>query len=113
MQEKEFHIPPLKNRVRVAWMNNCQGDKMANTCWEKLISSEMEKKNESWKDVVDCTLSQEELIREFDADSSGSTGGWPFTLWTKNRVYFPIEYDGSEGVTSVPRNPCGEKIGPI
>jgi len=38
----------------------------------------------------------------------GRPEGIPFTLWTHKRVYFPVQYDGSEWVTSVPRDPCEE-----
>jgi hypothetical protein len=31
-------------------------------------------------------------------------------MWTKDFVYFPHEYDGSESVQSVPRNPNGVAI---
>lgn len=29
----------------------------------------------------------------------------PFTVWTKNWVYFPYEYDGHDEIRRVPRNP--------
>lgn len=38
----------------------------------------------------------------------GGTEGRTFTVWTHTRVYFPTEYNGAEGVASVPRNPCDE-----
>ena len=31
-----------------------------------------------------------------------------FTLWTKERVYFPAEYDSHQWCDSLPRNPCNE-----
>ena len=85
---------------------------MAKTCWKDLISEAMEEKKESWKDVVQCTLSKEDLLAEFD-DSYGATEGRPFTLWTKERVYFPAVYDGEERVASAPRNPCDEATRPV
>ena len=78
---------------------------MAKTCWKDLISEEMEEEKESWRDVVRCTLSKEDLLAEFDNDYMVSQGK-PFTLWTKERVYFPAVHDGAERVASVPRNPC-------
>lgn len=33
-----------------------------------------------------------------------------FTVWTKDRVYFPAGYDSSLWVASVPRNPCDESV---
>lgn len=57
--------------------------------------------------IVACSLSEEGLDREFD-DGFGGEEGEPFTMWTEDRVYFPLCYDGSEWVGSAPRNPCGE-----
>lgn len=72
----------------------------------------MESHNETFADVVLCTLSGSELDVEFD-DGYGSAEGKPFTLWTANRVYFPSVYDGAEDCESVPRNPCNEAVGHV
>ena len=77
------------------------------TTWREEISAEMEKRGETWADVVACTLDDAELDRRFDADFGGINGA-PFTLWTTARVYFPGCYDGGEWAASVPRHPCGE-----
>lgn len=46
---------------------------------------------------------------DYNFDSGfGDTEGFAFTAWTKNRVYFPACYAGSEWIHSVPRNPCNE-----
>jgi hypothetical protein len=45
------------------------------------------------------------LLVRFDS-SYGGTNGPKFTAWGLKRVYFPAQYDGSEWVASVPRNPC-------
>ena len=68
---------------------------MAKTCWKDLISKEMEEEKESWRDVVRCTLSEEDLLAEFDNGYVGSKGK-PFTLWTKERVYFPAIHNATE-----------------
>jgi len=52
-----------------------------------------------------CTLDDEALKKEFDA-GYGTPEGQPFTAWGKDWVYFPICYDGAEGVGHAPRNPC-------
>ncbi|WP_177171835.1 hypothetical protein [Nitrosovibrio tenuis] len=52
----------------------------------------MEQRNESCEDVVRCTLSEDDLLAEFD-DSYGTIEDKPFTLWTKERVYFPAVYE--------------------
>ncbi len=76
------------------------------TTWRKLITRAMSP-DESWDDVVSCTLSDEQLDIEFDNDF-GITEGIPFTLWTKKRVYFPVGYDGLEWVGYVSRKPDGK-----
>jgi hypothetical protein len=74
--------------------------------WRKLIGNEMSDCGDSWKQVVSCTLTSEELDVEFDTDW-GAVEGKAFTLWTHTRVYFPVCYDGAEWVSSVSRNPDG------
>jgi hypothetical protein len=81
---------------------------MEMTTWRKEIVDAMEEVYDSWDNVVGCTLSDGELDVEFNADF-GTVEGQAFMLWTKSRVYFPVVYDGSEWVSSVPRNPCEEK----
>jgi hypothetical protein len=78
--------------------------------WKEMIEFTMKKYDESWDDVVSCTLSTGELLRTFDSGYGGSEGT-PFTLWTEKRVYFPCTYDGSEWVESVSRNPNGKPSG--
>ena len=74
------------------------------TSWRSLITKELENQNETWVDVVSCTLLEKELDEEFDA-GFGGVEGKPFTLWTHDRVYFPVCYDGAEWVASVSRLP--------
>jgi hypothetical protein len=38
----------------------------------------------------------------------GSSSGPPVLIWTEERVYFPVTYDGSESLGSAPRNPTSE-----
>lgn len=45
------------------------------------------------------------LDMKFNPDF-GCENGPMFRAWTANRVYFPVRYDGSEWVGSVPRNPA-------
>jgi hypothetical protein len=77
------------------------------TNWKELIREEMKDHNETFEDVVECTLTDEELQVSFDS-SYGCREGAPFTLWTINRTYFPVVYDGAEWVGSVSRNPDGK-----
>lgn len=77
------------------------------TTWRKEIAEIMATHNENWGDVVGCSISDAQLDKEFDGGWGGHEGA-AFTLWTENRVYFPVVYDGAEWVGSVPRNPCYE-----
>lgn len=79
---------------------------MMRTTWRKLIDKARELARDN-SAVEGCTLTQAELDVEFD-DGYGGAEGEPFTMWTLFRVYFPVVYDGSEWVGSVPRNPCDE-----
>ena len=76
------------------------------TCWKNEIEHEMGCCGDTWADVEACTLTEEELLEQFDS-GWGCTEGKAFTVWTKNRVYFPAQYDGSEWCDSVARNPNG------
>ncbi len=89
-------------RDRTAWLSEF------GVSWRKLILEALEISKESWEDIVQHTLTPIELDTLFD-DGYGGSEGVPFTLWTKERVYFPCVYDGREWVASVPRNPCGYK----
>lgn len=75
--------------------------------WRELIGAEMAGHDETWKDIVSITLTDRELSKKFDS-GYGAEEGKPFTAWTKNRVYFPICYDGAEWCGSVSRNPDGQ-----
>jgi hypothetical protein len=78
------------------------------TNWKKLIKSAMERSGDAWENAVATTIPDSELEREFDA-GYGTTQGTPFLFWSKTRVYFAVQYDGSEWVESVPREPTEEK----
>ena len=76
------------------------------TTWRKLLVDTMEETNESFADIESSTLTEAELDTEFD-NGYGLSEGAPFTVWTKNHVYFPAVYDGAEWAASVSRNPNG------
>ena len=50
---------------------------------------------------------KETLDYDFDG-GYGSANGPRFTAWSEKRIYFPVEYDDSEWIESVPRNPSKE-----
>ena len=73
--------------------------------WRKLITKAFRFSGETWKDVVSTTLTPEDLDTPFNS-GYGQVEGCAFTMWTSKYVYFPVQYDGSESVSYVPRNPC-------
>ena len=79
--------------------------------WRMLITKEMKYHKETWEDVVYCTLSNTQLDIMFNYGFSEKwTEGAPFTLWTHQRVYFPVGFDGYESVASAPRFPSNEAM---
>jgi len=82
---------------------------MSKTTWRKELVGTLAEYGETFADVVSNTMSDEEMDKEFDA-GYGCEEGLPFTVWTKQRVYFPLCYDGSEWVGSASRNPDGHPM---
>jgi hypothetical protein len=80
---------------------------MEQTTWQLELEKAMTKAGESGKEIVGCTLTQQELDVKFPVDY-GAPHGKSFTLWTANRVYFPVAVNGLEWVESVPRYPNNE-----
>ena len=75
--------------------------------WKEMLLDAMQERGETLADIEANTMTDEEMIKEFDA-GYGLTEGVPFTVWTKSAVYFPACYDGAEWVGSVSRNPDGK-----
>lgn len=75
--------------------------------WREKINEALKLNYEKWEDIEVITLNDFELDEEFN-DGYGSAEGKPFTIWTKNTVYFPAVYDGAEWVAWVSRNPDGK-----
>ena len=75
--------------------------------WRILLKMAMKDKAEDLDQIISIAPKDLDLDRKFD-DGYGGSEGKPFTIWTHNRVYFPVVYDGAEWVDSVPRNPRGE-----
>ena len=80
---------------------------MAETTWRKKLTDILKTHGETLTDIVGSTLTDKQADSMFYSGYGGSEGA-PFTVWTKDRVYFPVVYDGAEWVGSVPRNPCEE-----
>jgi hypothetical protein len=54
--------------------------------------------------IVAVAPDESVLDVEFDNGYGGSRGK-PILIWTKQRVYFPVVYDGAEWLGSAPRDP--------
>jgi len=74
--------------------------------WREEITETFEETGDKFEDL-EITLTDKQLDCEFD-DGYGGTEGMPFTAWSKDFVYFPVCYDGSESVGYVARNPNGK-----
>lgn len=97
---------------------------MIQSSWREFIREEAQRTGDDLTDLVvypETTLwprgwnyhPAEEATEQSTLDvvfhcGYGHSEGPRFTAWTVNRVYFPVVYDGSEWVASVPRNPCDE-----
>lgn len=75
--------------------------------WKDLIEEAMQERDETLADLESNTLSDADMLKEFNSGCCG-TGGAPFTAWTAKTVYFPICHDGAEWVGSVSRHPDGK-----
>ena len=75
---------------------------MSFTSWREHISIQMEHNEDSWDNFVACAPKDIEWDSLFE-DRWGLPD--PFTLWTKDWVYFPVCRDSDEWVACVPRNP--------
>jgi len=80
---------------------------MSKTTWKKELEATLWAVGETLADIESNTMSEKDMNTRFDSGFGGSEG-CAFTVWTKNRVYFPVVYDGAEWIGSVPRNPNGE-----
>ena len=70
--------------------------------WRVIISEEMVRFDDSFENMEGLAIEEGGLDKEFYS-GYGCSEGPEFTLWTKDRVYFPVVYDGAEWVGSVPR----------
>ena len=77
-----------------------------------LITEEMNRRGETWKDVEESTLTDAEMDHAFDSDR-GTASAIPFYLWTANFVYFAYTIYGADSVESVPRCPSAKYGDPV
>lgn len=90
--------------------------------WREWIELEMARHGESFQSVVACSIPRHVLDTKVDGemmepDRRISQGFSPWTVWTQQRVYFPVHaWEGGGGYTlpaSAPRNPDGTATPPI
>lgn len=81
------------------------------TTWRKRFEEERENEEDA-SPVVAVAPDEATLDVEFDAGYGGENGR-PVLIWTEQRVYFPVCYDGSEWIGSAPRNPTTEGQGHV
>lgn len=55
--------------------------------------------------IVAKAPTDESVWDESFHDGYGTAEGKPVLAWSETRVYFPVEYDGSEWIGSAPRDP--------
>lgn len=75
-----------------------------NTTWRIELTEAFASTGDTWEDITASTLTEAALDTEF-YPGYGSPEGEAFTVWTEKCVYFPWQYDGSEGVAWVSRHP--------
>lgn len=92
------------------WAAEAEASRMYKT-WEPLVREEMQRVGDSWDNIETVIPSFDVLATPYVAN------GWmlddvAFTIWTKDRVYFPVwggQYTcGNEFVRSAPRHPNQE-----
>lgn len=72
--------------------------------WRILFDDAFKRTKENWDQIIAHTFIGTQLDDRFSA-GYGIEEGCPFTAWSENYVYFPLQYDGSEWVGYVERNP--------
>ena len=72
--------------------------------WYEMLQEEFKDTGDDFDKKV-CTLTDEELKKDFDSGHGGIEGA-PFTAWGEKWVYFPICSAGAESVGRAPRDPC-------
>lgn len=80
------------------------------TTWRKEIMRRMGEHGDSWDNIVGTAPDGTDWLDVEFHSGFGGHCGCAFTVWTNDRVYFPIVYDGAEWVGSAPRNPSGEEM---
>jgi hypothetical protein len=78
------------------------------TKWKTLLEICMNEHGEKLNDVISYAPTEGKWLDYYFDDDSNVIEGESFTVWTKSRVYFPVQYNGCEWVESVSKNPDGK-----
>lgn len=81
---------------------------MAQTTWQQAYEKARAEVGDT-SPLVALAGASDVMERPFD-DGYGGSQGPPVTVWTEERVYFPVVYDGAEWMGSAPRDPSGEAL---
>jgi hypothetical protein len=76
--------------------------------WRTLLEQSLIDCGETMGDIVSYAPVDGKWLDYYFDDDSKQIEGESFTVWTKKRVYFPVQYNGSEWVESVSRIPDGK-----
>lgn len=76
------------------------------TTWQEAFDSERVDVRDT-SPVIAVAPNEAALAVRFDPGYGGSEGP-AVLIWTEERVYFPVVYDGAEWMGSAPRNPQPE-----
>ena len=72
--------------------------------WKEAIEIEMEVHADSWNNVESTVVRMVATLQHHSIHLLGYV--WEAVcVWTRDRVYFPLTYNGMEAVGSVSRNP--------
>ena len=75
---------------------------MSRQNWNEKLIYEMDKHGETKKDIIYCTVTDEQLAADFLLNSEYEEYGVQFMLWTHKNIYHSNFYNH---VTCIPRSP--------
>jgi hypothetical protein len=76
------------------------------TTWRKQLEAAMKAEKDT-SPIIAVAPGESILDIKFDGGYGGSCGQ-EVLVWTQQRVYFPVVYDGAEWLGSAPRDPQPE-----
>jgi len=83
------------------------------TTWRQLFDDARREVSDT-SPIVQVAPNEAVLDVEFDSNSGVSEEpAVPVLVWTEDRIYFPVVYDGLEWLGSAPRNPTTDGQGHV